>query len=85
MTMDPFADHPRNSAQETRSLNEKKYSMSRLFGIRVGDIRQTFGQMRIFRTLNKHTMLWYGITVGEFCLAYVLHNARSAVDKRKED
>jgi len=49
----------------------------------VGDVRQCFLQMRNTADLKSSTILWCGITAGQFALAYLLQTTNSTARRRK--
>lgn len=82
LPMNPFREEIRAviAARERKS----GYTMSRMTGMRVGDIRQSFGQMRSIANLTCESMLWCGLTAGQFSQSYILHSAPTTRKKRGE-
>ena len=62
---------------------ESKKGTSRFNSMTVGDVRQCFQQMRSTPDLRSSTVLWCGITAGQFALAYLLQTAHSSSRRRR--
>lgn len=58
-------------------------SVSRVTNMTVGDVRQCFQQMRNTPDLTSSTVLWCGVTAGQFALAYLLQTANSSSRRRR--
>ena len=59
-----------------------KNGLSRVTSMTVGDVRQCFQQMRNTADLRSSTVLWCGITAGQFALLYLLQTAHSSSRRR---
>jgi hypothetical protein len=60
-----------------------KRNIPHLSNMSVGDVRQCFLQMRNTADLKSSTILWCGITAGQFALAYLLQTTNSTARRRK--
>lgn len=77
--MNPFCDTPQ--AKKVPCRSETK-SLSRIPNMTVGDVRHCFSQMRNTMSLTTRTILWCGITAGEFALQYLASSSSTSRKKR---
>lgn len=85
MMSDPFDDMSNsdilNSTPNPLTIQK---SVSRITNMTVGDVRQCFYQMRNTPNLTSSTVLWCGVTAGQFALAYLLQTANSTSRRRRQ-
>jgi hypothetical protein len=85
--MNPFHDKPKpdivtSTSQLKCPKNKNARSLSRIYDMTVGDVRQCFSQMRNTPCLKSNTTLWCGMTAGNFALRYLVNTAGSSRKKR---
>ena len=89
--MDPFKDTLRYhkpletkcSSSSSQHLHVKKaQSLSRIQNMTVGDVRQCFSEMRSTHNLASCTVLWCGLTAGQFALQYLVNTTGSSRKRR---
>ncbi len=90
--MNPFTEelryYPRHTpvslTTESTPLtsNKHSHSLSRIQNMTVGDVRQCFSEMRNTENLSSFTVLWCGLTAGQFALQYLV-NTTGASRKRR--
>lgn len=84
----PF-ENTKDSEQHTDVQNivptplSYKKNASKVTNMSVGDVRQCFQQMRNTPDLRSSTVLWCGVTAGQFALAYLLQTAHSSSRRRR--
>lgn len=84
----PFIDapptipgHPPSSLN--RVVTATRRSLSRISNMTVGDVRHCFSQIRSTVPLMTSTVLWCGLTAGEFALQYLVHTVGISRKKRR--
>ena len=90
--MDPFDPHGGRTTTTTTTqspahgepvVQEKaKKSLSRIDNMTVGDVRQCFSQMRAAAHLTSSTILWCGMSAGDFALQYLISTVGTSRKKR---
>lgn len=79
----PFEDRPLKKEHVWPPANNKSSrSLSRMDSMTVGDVRQCFSQMRSTFYLSSNTILWCGLTAGEFALQYLINTSGLSRKKR---
>lgn len=83
----PFAENEKSESHALTIFAPEPLSAqknaSKLNNMTVGDVRQCFQQMRNTPDLRSSTVLWCGLTAGQFALAYLLQTAHSSSRRRR--
>jgi hypothetical protein len=66
--------HPPHTSRKTPS---------RISDMSVGDVRHCFSQIRSTTMLSSSTILWCGMTAGEFALQYLTQNMVTTRKKKR--
>jgi hypothetical protein len=77
------SDHKNEDAFSLSSPLMVQKNVSRINNMTVGDVRQCFQQMRNTPDLKSSTVLWCGVTAGQFALAYLLQTTNSTSRRRR--
>ena len=83
-SLNPFEDIQTSEQQHSVLINISVHKNdTQINNMSVGDVRQCFQQMRNTPNLTSSTVLWCGITAGQFALAYLLQTAQSSAKRRR--
>lgn len=82
MSFLPFLDVKKELPRRV-SASPVSRSFSRISNMTVGDVRHCFAQMRARDELSASTVLWCGMTAGEFALQYLIHTTGIARKKKR--
>lgn len=69
-----------------RSQSRKKGMQSKIPSLSIGDVRQSFVQLRMMApNVNSDTMLFSGMTAGRFALLYIIKTYKGAKNRRRKN
>jgi hypothetical protein len=79
----PFYDHLCSPPRPAVVPTAARKTPSKISDMTVGDVRHCFAQIRSNARLASSSILWCGMSAGDFALQYILHHTFMSKKKKR--